>query len=291
MQRRDVLIGVLCGTGASLGWAAGFVVAKYGITVGFSPADLAFHRFFWSGLLLMPIALRDGVVKLGGIGWMRGLLMSFMGGPPQAAMAYSGYIIVPLGHGITIQPACSALFGLILSVIMLGERATLPRIGGAIAIVAGLTVFGWESLTTIGSQGVGGDLLFVTAGFFWAMFGTLLRTWTISGMRAVAVVAVLSVVLYAPLYAIFVGFGGMMKMSVTENLLQVVVQGLIAGALPIYLYARAVILLGAGRAAAFPALAPGFGVLIGYLALGVVPTLAQLIGLAIVLVGFRFTLR
>jgi drug/metabolite transporter (DMT)-like permease len=277
--------------GAALGWAAGFVVAKHGIAVGFSPADLAFHRFFWSGLLLMPIALREGVRKLGGIGWMRGLVMSVLGGPPQAVIAYSGFILVPLSHGTTIQPACAALFGLILSVVMLGEHPTMQRIGGGIAIIAGLMVFGWESLTTVGRHGVGGDLLFVTAGFFWAMFGTLLRTWMISGTRAVAVVAVLSLVAYAPLYAIFIGFGGMLRMSLAENLLQIVVQGLFAGMLPIYLFARAVILLGAGRAATFPALVPGFGLIIGYFALGVVPSIPQLIGLVIVVIGFRFVVR
>ncbi len=68
-------------------------------------------------------------------------------------------------------------------------------------------------------------------------------------------------------------------------------QGLLAGMLPIYLFARAVILLGAGRAATFPALVPGFCLIIGFLALGVVPSLAQVIGLVIVVVGFRFALR
>ena len=76
-------------------------------------------------------------------------------------------------------------------------------------------------------------------------------------------------------------------MSLAENLLQVVVQGLIAGALPIYLFARSVILLGAGRAATFPALVPGFSLIIGYLALGVVPSIAQLVGLVIVVIGFQ----
>jgi drug/metabolite transporter (DMT)-like permease len=69
------------------------------------------------------------------------------------------------------------------------------------------------------------------------------------------------------------------------------VQGLLAGALPIYLFARAVILLGAGRAATFPALVPGFGLIIGYLALGVVPSVPQFIGLVVVVIGFRFALR
>jgi drug/metabolite transporter (DMT)-like permease len=286
-----ILIGILCGTGAALGWAAGFVAAKHGVGVGFTPADLAFHRFFWSGLLLMPIAFRDGLINLGGIGWGRGLVMSVLSGPPQAITAYTGFMLVPLGHGTTIQPACAALFGLILATAMLHEKATIPRIFGGIVIIAGLMVFGAESLTTIGRQGVGGDLLFVTAGFFWALFGTLLRYYRMSGTRAVAMVGVLSVVVYAPLYAAFIGFDNMLRMSLAENLVQVVVQGILAGVLPIYLFARAVILIGAGRAATFPALVPGFSLIIGYLALGVVPSIAQLIGLVIVVIGFRFALR
>lgn len=289
--RPSLLIGILCGTAAALGWAAGFVAAKHGITVGFSPADLAFHRFFWSGLLLLPLALRGGLADLGGIGWGRGLVMTVLAGPPQAAIAYTGFILVPLGHGTTIQPACAALFGLILASLMLHERATAQRFIGGATIIAGLLVFGAESLATIGSHGVGGDLMFVTAGFFWAMFGTLLRHWQVSGRRAIAVVAVLSILLFAPLYALIAGFDGLLRMSLAENMIQVVAQGLIASALPIYLFARAVVLLGAGRAAVFPALVPGFGVIIGYFALGVVPSLPQLIGLVIVLIGFRFVVR
>ena len=83
----------------------------------------------------------------------------------------------------------------------------------------------------------------------------------------------------------------MLRMGWHENLLQIVVQGMLAGMLPIYLFARAVMLLGAGRAATFPALVPGFSLIIGYLALGVVPSIAQLVGLVIVVVGFYFTLR
>jgi drug/metabolite transporter (DMT)-like permease len=289
--RSDIVIGMLCGAGAALGWAVGFVAAKHGIAIGFSPADLAFHRFFWSGLLLMPIALRDGIADLGGVGWGRGLMMSVLSGPPQAIVAYSGFMLVPLGHGTTIQPACAALFGLILASAMLHERATVTRIAGGITIIAGLLVFGWESLTTIGRQGVGGDLLFVTAGFFWAMFGTLLRYYRMSGVRAVTMVAFLSIVVYAPLHGLLVGYSGLLRMSLADNLLQAVVQGLLAGALPIYLFARAIILLGAGRAATFPALVPGFGLIVGYLALGVVPSVAQLVGLGIVVIGFRFVVH
>lgn len=284
--RSGIVIGILCGIGAAFGWAAGFVAAKHGVSVGFSPSDLAFHRFFWSGLLLMPIAVRGGFTNLGGIGWGRGLVMSVLSGPPQAFIAYTGFTLVPLGHGTTIQPACAALFGLILASVVLHERVTMSRLVGGATIIAGLLVFGAESLTVIGSHGVGGDLMFVTAGFFWAAFGTLLRHYRMPATRAVAVVGILSVLVYAPFYAVAIGFQGILQMSLAENLLQVLVQGILAGVLPIYLFARAVMLLGAGRAATFPALVPGFGLVIGFLALGVVPSIAQLVGLVIVVIGF-----
>ena len=291
MQTRTLVIGVLCGATAALCWAAGFVVAKHGIEIGFSPAELAFHRFVWSGLSLMPLGLRAGFFNLGGMGWRRGLIVSVLAGPPQAFIAYTAFILVPLGHGTTIQPATAALSGLLLASLVLHETMTPRRMIGAAAIVLGLLVYGGESLTTSGAHGVAGDLLFVTAGVFWASFGMLLRLWQIQGMRAIGVVAVLSILIYLPIYFAIYGWHDFFAHGAFETWLQIITQGLIAGVLPIYLYAHAVVLLGAGRTATFTALVPVFGAVIGVIALGIVPTVAQLVGMLIVLVGFRFTLR
>jgi drug/metabolite transporter (DMT)-like permease len=291
VHRPTMIIGIVCGTLAALAWAAGFVAAKHGIQIGFSPADLAFHRFFWSGLLVLPLIVREGLRDLGGIGWGRASVMTILSGPPQSLLAYTGFILVPLGHGTTIQPACAALSGLVLASLVLREKAGLQRVIGGAIIIAGLLMFGAESLTTIGHSGVGGDLLFATAGLFWATFGTLLRLWNVAGTRAVMAVGAVSVIVLAPIYLLIYGISGLLKQSLFENLLQAVVQGGIAGSLPIYLFAHAVIALGGGRAATFPALVPVFGVIIGYLALGVVPSLAQFAGMLIVLVGFHFALR
>ena len=286
-----MIVGIVCGTLAALAWAMGFVAAKHGVQIGFSPADLAFHRFFWSGLLMLPLIVREGLRDLGGIGWSRASVMTVLSGPPQSLLAYTGFILVPLGHGTTIQPACAALSGLVLASLILHEKATLQRIAGGAIIIAGLLMFGAESLTTIGNSGVGGDLLFATAGLFWATFGTLLRLWNVHGTRAVMAVGAVSLLVLAPIYLVIYGISGLVRQSLFENILQAVVQGGIAGSLPIYLFAHAVIALGGGRAATFPALVPVFGVVIGFLALGVVPTLAQFGGMLIVLVGFHFALR
>src|SRR5215813_13756138 len=163
VHRPTMIIGIMCGTLAAFAWATGFVVAKHGIQIGFSPADLAFHRFFWSGLLVLPLIVRDGLRDLDGVGWGRGFVMSVLSGPPQSLLAYSGFILVPLGHGTTIQPACAALSGLILASLILHEKTTVQRVIGGVILVLGLLVFGAESLATIGRSGVGGDLLFATA--------------------------------------------------------------------------------------------------------------------------------
>ena len=88
-----------------------------------------------------------------------------------------------------------------------------------------------------------------------------------------------------------VGFGRIAALGVWENLLQAVLQGLLAGPGAIYLFTRAVVLLGAGRAAVFPTLVPPCVLLIGWIALGSVPSVMQLAGLVIVLTGFRLTQR
>jgi drug/metabolite transporter (DMT)-like permease len=290
-HKPTMIIGIVCGTLAAFAWAAGFVVAKHGIQVGFSPADLAFHRFFWSGLLMLPLIVRESLRELGAVGWGRGFVMSILSGPPQSLLAYSGFILVPLGHGTTIQPACAALSGLILASLVLHEKPTFQRIIGGAIIIAGLFVFGAESFATSGSYGVGGDLLFATAGLFWATFGTLLRLWNVPGTRAVMAVGAVSVIVFAPVYFFIYGLSALERHGLLENLLQAVVQGGLAGSLPIYLFAHAVIALGGGRAATFPALVPVFGVVIGFFALGVVPSLAQFVGMLVVLLGFQFTLR
>jgi drug/metabolite transporter (DMT)-like permease len=87
------------------------------------------------------------------------------------------------------------------------------------------------------------------------------------------------------------GFDHMIALGWRENFLQAVLQGVLAGPAAIYLFVRSVALLGAGRAAVFPSLVPPFVLLIGWLALGEVPSGLQLTGLVIVLLGFRLAQR
>jgi drug/metabolite transporter (DMT)-like permease len=242
-------------------------------------------------VVLLPLAWRQGLADLGGVGWRRGLIIFALAGPLQGILSASGFARTPLGHGAIIQPGMAAVGGLLLATLVLHEPVRPRRIVGATAIVAGLMLLGAEALTTLGTHALGGDFMFVGAGLFWASFGTLLRYWGLNAQRAATTVCVLSLLLYAPLHAALFGFDRMLAVGFWENVLQIVVQGGFAGALAIHLFARAVILLGAGRSAAFPAMVPATTLLIGAATLGEIPTLTQLAGLAVVGLGFRLVLR
>jgi drug/metabolite transporter (DMT)-like permease len=118
----------------------------------------------------------------------------------------------------------------------------------------------------------------------------LLRHWRIEGMRAAVAVGALSLLIYAPVHAALFGFERMAAVGIWENAVQIVCQGA-AGAFAIFLFTRAVTLLGAGRAGVFAALVPGFALAIGFLAIGEAPTMMQLAGFAVVMLGFWFVLR
>ncbi len=199
-QTRSVAIGIACGIGAAVFWAAGFVAARHGIDIGFTPADLTFHRCFWAGLVLLPLAWRDGLRDLNGVGWGRGVVLTFLGAIGISYSSYSGFLLVPLGHGGIIQPSTAALLGLVLSALVLHERLPPRRAAGAAVIVAGLVVIGGEAIATIGTHGVAGDLLFVLAGTFFGTFGMLLRKWRVPATRAMVVVSVVSLAIL-PIFA------------------------------------------------------------------------------------------
>src|ERR1700689_2604015 len=208
--------GVLCGAGAALCWALGFVAARHGVLAGVSPLVLALHRFVWPGLVLIPVLAADGFGDLGGMGWRRGIAITVFGGLPLALWSYIGYVYVPLGHGAIIQPSCASVGGLVLARLLLNEPLPLRRVTGALVIVLGLAIIGAEAFRTMGASGVIGDLLFVAAGSSFAGFGVLLRHWLIAPSPAVAITSVLSLIGLPMLYWTY---HNMVAVGFLENLL------------------------------------------------------------------------
>ncbi|MCA1474936.1 MULTISPECIES: DMT family transporter [Bradyrhizobium] len=292
-QKKDTapaLLGVVCGLAAALFWALGFAATRHGLKAGFTPVDLLVHRYVWSGIAFLPLVLRAGLSDLCGIGWGRGLVLMVLGGPVMSLISYIGFLFVPLGHGSVIQPSCATLGGLLLAAVVLKERISASRLTGALVIVGGLGVIGAESIGHIGANGIQGDLIFVLAGFMFAGFGAMLRRWRVSAVPAALVINVLSLLL-VPVYVATVGLAHIASIGVTENAIQALAQGVLAGPAALYLYAVSVQRLGVARAAVFPACVPALTLLTGWLLLGEPPTMLQTAGLVTVLCGFYLAQR
>ena len=148
-------------------------------------------------------------------------------------------------------------------------------------------MIGAEAMRTMGAHGVVGDLLFVAAGSFFAMFGMLVRLWRVPAMSAAAITSVLSLVGPADPAVQFGQFAGL-ELSRKPDASGRPGRVSPAPAPPSFSPARSCSSV-LGRAALFPSLVPPFMLLIGFLALGVVPSVSQLIGLVVVVIGFQLT--
>src|SRR5215467_9695243 len=89
-----------------------------------------------------------------------------------------------------------------------------------------------------------GHLLFLCAGLAWASYTVAMRRARLDGLHAAAIAAVVSLVLYSPIYAT-VAQGSLLKAPIFDVALQAVVQGILTAIVALLLYGRMVGLLGA----------------------------------------------
>jgi len=150
-----------------------------------------------------------------------------------------------------------------------GSRWPDPDQLGAIGIV-------WASGGTIGTRQNIGHLLFLSAGLAGASYTVALRRVRLDGLHTAAIAAVVSFVLYLPIYA---------TVPIFDVVLQTVVQGILTAIVAPLLYGRMVGLLGATAGAAFVALTPVTTAMLGIPLLGEWPSAIDWIAIALISIG------
>jgi drug/metabolite transporter (DMT)-like permease len=123
----------------------------------------------------------------------------------------------------------------------------------------------------------------------WAGFGIVSRKYQLPPLLATAVVSFFALVTYVPAYFALVGVDRLLAAAPQVLAVEVLVQGVIAGAGTLYTYSRMVALLGPARAAVLPALAPGIAALLGWPVLGHVPTGMEVLGMLMAMAGLVVT--
>jgi len=280
---RATLLGVLAGIACVFVWGGQAVVSRMSVLDGLTAADVAFLRFAAAGIVLLPWAVRRPAI-MAGLGRRRAAALTLLVGTPYSLILIFGISFAPAIHQSTMTGGLIPVVGALLAWRVFGDRPTALRLAGLALAVGGLVLFAWEGLVGDAREGAWrGHVLFAAGACMWATFGTLLRAWAVDAVAATVAVSVLSLGTLPLLPLLFPM--NLLEAPLSAVLLQAVYQGLLVGVVALFLYARVVTLLGPAPATLFIPLNPIVAAVLGDWLLSETPTVLELAGMAVVIVG------
>ncbi len=290
--RHRLWLGLGCGLLTSLIWGVQAVVSRQSVADGLSAADVTILRFAVASLLLLPLALRRmRPFPVGRLGWRRALVLTALAGAPYALVLVAGAAFAPALHASVIVPGLIPVMTVALAFAVMGERPGILRLLGLALVLAGICAFGWQAFGPIGTQESAwiGDLFFVANAVLWSVFGLLARRWGTEAIDVTIATCLLSLLLL-PVFALIMPIR-LGEVAWPAIALQAVYQGALVGVGALFLYTKAVELLGAARATLFLPLNPVVTALAGAVLLGEYPSTIEVAGMLLVIAGMSVALR
>ena len=286
-ERRTRAIGMLCGIVVILLFSSFTLVSRFGFASSLKLADIAALRFTIAGVLMLPVLLHYG---LSGTRWRDAAALAFTGGLGFALFAYAGFSLAPASHGAVLLHGTIPLFTFVM-----GWAATSPAVGirravGLYAIFLGILTMAIESVAYSSQRQLLGDGALLLASVSWSAYGLLVRRIGLAPAHSASIVAVLSMCCFLPVYLVLPG-KAILSAPWHDLVLQGVFQGVLIGAIGIFVYSRAVATLGAGETALFTAAVPCVTTIAGMFLLGEAPSGIAWAGVAIVTVGMVISLN
>lgn len=285
LEKRRAIAGVAWMLGAVCLWSGWLVATRFGVTGNLTAFDIAAIRAIVPALILFPFAVRR-FDKLRAVGPKRALMIGCGAGAPYAVVSTTGLGYAPAAHGAAMMPTLMPTVVALISVLLFRERLAPGRWAGLGLIVAGAT--GLVVATAAGQAGLSllpGHAMFAIAASMWAGYTLALRGIQVTALEATTILAAVSFALYVPLYMALAEPRIFDRALLPEILLQALYQGLVAGIVALFFYARGVAALGPSRASAFAALVPVIAALMGIVFLGERPSTADWIFILVVSAG------
>jgi len=286
--RTREFFGVCCGLGAALLWGLQPIVSRYGVLRSLNAYDLAAIRFVVSGLLMAPFLFH---FRLRGITWFAAFMIAMGAGLLYVIFFNLGLTFSTASNGGVIAPGANVVISTIGLYFLAQVIPDRKRLAGIALILLGLAVVGVERIERLDTHALIGDFLFVLAGGAYALFAIFSQRHRISALHSAAIVAIFSLVVYAPFYLFFGDPGNIVRAPLREVVIQVIVQGIMVAILATWFYASAINVMGAGRAVIFVALMPVFSVALAIPLLHEWPTPLEFAGLFLVFVGIATALK
>ena len=248
-------------------------------------------RYVLPALLLAPQLLRHGVLPRLGDWWLLPAIV-IGAGFPFGLLGMAGAQFAPAAHMGVLLSGAMPLFVAVFAAVFVGERFTRSQLCGLTVIVAGLAVTagpalldGWHAA---GSGLWRGHLLFLAAGLLWAIYTVAYRRSGLAPWHAAAVICFWSALLVVPLW-LWSDHTSLSTAPPGDLLLQLVMQGFVAGLAGLACYAVAIRNLGATVAATSGAAVPPMTALGGLLLLAEPVGLLTAFAIAVTALGITLS--
>jgi drug/metabolite transporter (DMT)-like permease len=240
-------------------------------------------RYAVAGVVLLPVVLRRGFA-FNRLGWSGFSALVIGAGVPVPLLVGAGLSFAPVADASVLTYGIAPLIVACLAAVVFKERLVPIRKAGLVLVGLGGLVVGGLGISSFGGRQSIGHLLFLTADCLWACYMMAIRRARLDGLHAAAIAAVVSLLVYLPLYLTFVD-SRLLEVSAADLAGQALYQGVVAAAVSLALFSRAIILLGASKAAAFVALTPVMGALMAIPALGEWPTSIDWLAIGMITAG------
>ncbi|MBZ9650256.1 DMT family transporter [Sphingobium sp. 3R8] len=283
---RGRAIGFVYGCGVVALFSSFVIVSRAGYGGSLDPADLAALRFGTSGILLMPLVIRRRLLARP----LEPLVgLALMGGLGFALLAYLGFSLAPASHGAVMLHGTLPLTTAFLTWATTGIRPRGGQSSGFVLLLAGVLLVAGDGIVAVTPKLLLGDMCLLLASLCWSGYGLFVRRLGLPAIEATAAVAVVSALLFFPAYALLAD-SHLARAAVGDVALQVLFQGVLIGTLSIFVFTRAVTLLGATTISLFTAAVPALTTAAAYVLLGEDPSRWAMLGMAIMSVGMVLAL-
>ena len=245
-------------------WTFWLIVSRLGATTNLTIYDLAAMRYGISALVALPFVVYFKAWKT--LPLSRILVLTILLGPLYILTVFSGFVYAPAAHGGVFMNGPVPIITLFLGAILLKTTVEKRKLAGAVLIIISSTVLGFGASDFMLAQSWIGDLCFIFGGLCFAIFVTLSRLWKVRTLDIFFCGSVVNGAIYVPIWYFLLPSG----FDTTETsvvILQSMYQGLLPNLIGLVFIAHASKTAGADVTAAFMAVVPGFGALLGVILL------------------------
>lgn len=232
-------------------WSGFVLISRLGGKSELLSYDVVALRFGTAALVLLPFwALRNKVNLLN----LKLIALALVGGIGYCVLVYYGFRHAPAAHAGILLPGLLPFEAAVMSWLVLSEHPTKKRLMGLSAIALGVVALIVENIQSGFSTWVG-DLSFIGAGTCWAYYSVLVRKWQVGAWDATVALALISAIIYLPVYALFLPH--QMALAPWHTIaLQAFYQGFMAMIVAMIFYLRAMRAMGPSKVGLFMAMVP-----------------------------------